>query len=90
MTSEEASGHTVTDFSGRASREDESQMVKPSADKWRLWLGLGLGGLAGVNAVFGVGVAGNLMPLFLAVSVLVALVGLIQFSLWSKTRRSWL
>jgi hypothetical protein len=30
------------------------------------------------------------MPIFLAVSVLVALGGLIQLSLWSKTRRSWL
>ena len=37
-------------------------MVKPSADTWRLWLGLGLGGLAGLNVVLGLSIAGNLMP----------------------------
>jgi hypothetical protein len=65
-------------------------MVKPSADKWRLWLGLGLGVFAGLNAVLGLSLAGNWMPIFLADSVLMALVGLIQFSLWSKSRQSWL
>jgi cytochrome c biogenesis protein ResB len=70
--------------------EMRAKMVKPSADKWRLWLGLGLGGLAGLNAVLGLSIAGNLMLIFLAVSALIALVGLIQFSLWSKLRRSWL
>ena len=70
--------------------EMSAKMVKPSAAKWRLWLGLGLGGLAGLNAVLGLSVARNPIPIFLAVSVLMALVGLIQFSLWCKTRRSWL
>jgi hypothetical protein len=60
-------------------------MVKPSADTWRLWLGLGLGGLAGLNVVLSLSIAGNLMPIYVSVSVLMALVGLIQFSLWSKT-----
>lgn len=67
-----------------------AKMVEPSSDKWRPWLGLGLGAIAGLNAVLGLSIAGNLMPIVLAVSVLMALVGLIQFSLWSKTRRSWL
>jgi hypothetical protein len=31
-----------------------------------------------------------LMPIYLAVSVLITLGGLIQFSLWSKHRQSWL
>jgi hypothetical protein len=70
--------------------EMRAKMVKPSADKWRLWLGLGLGGLASLNAVLALSIAGNVMLIFLAVSILMALVGLIQFSLWSKTRRSWL
>jgi len=65
-------------------------MVKPGADTRRPWLGLGLGGLGSFNAVLGVGIGRNVMPIFLAVSVLIALVGLIQFSLWSKPRRSWL
>jgi len=65
-------------------------MVKPSADTWRMWLGLGLGGLSGLNAVLALSICRNVMPIFLAVSVLIALVGLIQFSLWSKLRRSWL
>ena len=70
--------------------EMSAKMVKPISDKWRLWLGLGLGGISGLNAVLGLSIAGNPMPIFLAFSVLMALVGLIQFSLWSKTRKSWL
>jgi hypothetical protein len=65
-------------------------MVKPGADTWRMWLGLGLGCLCGLNAVLAFSIGRNVMPIFLAVSVLIALVGLIQFSLWSKLRRSWL
>jgi len=65
-------------------------MIKPGADTWRTWLGLGLGCLGGLNAVLALSIGRNLMPMFLAVSVLIALVGLIQFSLWSKLRRSWL
>lgn len=65
-------------------------MVKPDADTWRLWLGLGLASLGALNAVLAFSIGRNVMPTFLAVSVLMALVGLIQLSLWSKTRRSWL
>lgn len=65
-------------------------MVKPGADTWRMWLGLGLGGLGGINAVLALSTGGNVMPIYLSVSVLIALGGLIQFSLWSKHRRSWL
>ncbi|MBZ5687552.1 MAG: hypothetical protein LAP86_21245 [Acidobacteriia bacterium] len=67
-----------------------TKMVKPDADTWRLWLGLGLASLGALNAVLAFSIGRNVMPTFLAVSVLMALVGLIQLSLWSKTRRSWL
>ncbi len=65
-------------------------MVKPSTATWRLWLGLGLGGLGILNAALGLSIGSNVVPIFLAVSVLIALVGLVQFSLWSKLRQSWL
>ena len=65
-------------------------MVKPDADTWRLWLGLGLAGLGALNAVLAFSIGRNVMPIFLSVSVLMALAGLIQFSVWSRTRRSWL
>jgi cytochrome c biogenesis protein ResB len=68
----------------------KDKMVKPGADTWRMWLGLGLGGLSGITAVLALSIGRDGMPIFLAVSVLVALAGLIQLSLWSKTRRSWL
>lgn len=65
-------------------------MVKASTATWRLWLGLGLGGLGILNAALGLSIGSNVVPIFLAVSVLIALVGLVQFSLWSKLRQSWL
>ena len=71
-------------------KEIRDKMVKPGADTWRLWLGLGLGGLGSFNAVLVVGIGRNVLPIFQAVSVLLALVGLIQFSLWSKLGLSWL
>jgi hypothetical protein len=40
-------------------------MVKPSADAWRLSLGPGLGGLGILNAVLGLSIASNLVPVFL-------------------------
>jgi hypothetical protein len=49
--------------------ESEGQMVKPGADTWRMWLGIGLGGL---DAVLALSIARNVMPIFLA---LVALTG---------------
>jgi len=61
-------------------------MVKPAAAIWRVWLGLGPGGLGGLNAARALSIGRNVMPIFLAVSVLIALVGLIHFSLWSKLR----
>ncbi len=67
-----------------------TKMVMPSPDTRRLWLGLVLGGLGSLNGVLAFSIGRNVMPIFLAVSVLMTLVGLIQFSLWSKTRRSWL
>jgi hypothetical protein len=68
--------------------EMRSKMAKPSTARWRLWLGLGLGGLGILSAVLSTG--SNMMLIFLALSVLMALVGLVQFSLWSTLRRSWL
>ena len=68
----------------------KDKMVKRGADTWRMWLGLGLGGLGGITTVLALSIGRDGMPIFLAVSVLVALGGLIQLSLWSKTRRSWL
>ncbi len=68
--------------------ELRSKMMKPGTATWRLWLGLGLGSLGTLSAVLGIG--SNLMLIFLALSLLMALLGLVQFSLWSKHRRSWL
>jgi len=51
-------------------------MVKPDTATWRLWLGLGLGALGTLNAVLSIG--SNMMLIFLAVSVLMALLGLVQ------------
>jgi hypothetical protein len=65
-----------------------SKMVKPDTGTWRLWLALGLGVLGTLGAVLSI--RGNLMLISLALSVLIAMVGLVQFSLWSKLRRSWL
>jgi hypothetical protein len=63
-------------------------MVKPGTATWRLWLGLGLVALGTLSAVLSIG--RNLMLIFLALSVLMVLAGLVQFSLWSKLRRPWL
>jgi hypothetical protein len=68
--------------------EMRSKMVKPGTATWRLWLALGLGVLGTLSAVLSI--RSNMMLIFLALSVLMALVGLVQFSLWSTLRRSWL
>jgi hypothetical protein len=34
-------------------------MVKPGADTWRMWLGLGLGCLCGLNAVLAFSIGRN-------------------------------
>ena len=67
--------------------EMRSNMVKLGTATWRLWLGLGLGALGTLSAVLSIG--SNMMLIFLALSVLMVLLGLVQFSLWSKLRRSW-
>jgi hypothetical protein len=67
-----------------------SKMVKPGTATWRLWLGLGLGGLGILNAVLSLSIGSNWTLIFLALSLLLAWVGLVQFSLWSTLRRSWL
>jgi hypothetical protein len=63
-------------------------MVKPNCATWRLWLGLGLGALGTVSAVLSI--YSNFTLMFSAVSVLVVMMGLVQLSLWSMLRRSWL
>jgi hypothetical protein len=70
--------------------EMRSKMVKPGTATWRLWLGLGLGGLGVLNAVLSLSIGSNWTLILLALSLLMALVGLVQFSLWSTLRRSWL
>ena len=65
-------------------------MVKPGTATWRLWLGLGLGGLGILNAVLSLSIGSNMMLILMALSVLLAAVGLVQFLLWSTLRRSWL
>ena len=62
--------------------------MKSGTATWRLWLGLGLSGLALLSVVLST--ISSVMPMFLALSVLIALVGLVQLSLWSRLRRSWL
>ena len=68
--------------------EMRSETVKPGTATWRLWLALGLGVFGALGAVLSI--RSNMMLIFLALSVLIALVGLVQFSLWSTLRRSWL
>jgi len=65
-----------------------SKVTKLGTTIWRLWLGLGLSVLGVLSAVLSRG--SNLMLIFLALSVLMVLLGLVQFSLWSKLRGSWL
>jgi hypothetical protein len=52
----------------------------------RTWVG----GLGILNAVLSLGIGSNWTLIFLALSLLMALVGLVQFSLWSTLGRSWL
>jgi hypothetical protein len=70
--------------------EMRSKIETPGNATWRLWLGLSLAGLGILNAVLSLSIGGNMMLMFLALSVLMALVGLVQFSLWSAIRQSWL
>jgi hypothetical protein len=65
-----------------------SKRVKPWAATWRLWLALALGVLGSLSAVLSM--RSNIVLLCLGVSVLITVLGLVQFSLWSKLRRSWL
>ena len=68
--------------------EMRSKIVKSGAATWRLLLGLGLSGLAMLSVVLST--LSGVMLMFAALSVLIALVGLVQLSLWSTLRRSWL
>jgi hypothetical protein len=67
-----------------------SKMVKLGTATWRPWLGLGLGGLGILNAVLSLSIGSNMMLILLALSVLMTAVGLVQLSLWSTLRQSWL
>jgi hypothetical protein len=69
---------------------ERSEIVQPATATWRLWLGLGLGAIGILNTVLSFSIASNMMPVLLALSALMALAGLVQFSLWSKHRSSWL
>jgi hypothetical protein len=64
------------------------KIVNSGTATWRLWLGLGLSGLAMLSVVLST--LSGVMLMFAALSVLIALVGLVQLSLWSTLRRSWL
>jgi hypothetical protein len=66
----------------------ELAVVKPGNATWRLWLGLGLGGLAILSAALST--VNTVILISLALSALIALVGLVELSLWSRLRRSWL
>jgi hypothetical protein len=66
------------------------KMVNAVTATWRLWLALGLAILGTFIAVLSVGIGGYTILILLALSVLVTLVGLVEFSLWSTLRRSWL
>jgi hypothetical protein len=68
--------------------EMRSKIVKSGPVTWRLWLGLGLSGLAMFSVVLST--VSSVMLMFAALSFLIALVGLVQLSLWSTLRRSWL
>jgi len=69
--------------------EMRSKMAKRGTAAWRLWLGLGLVAFGTLRAVLSVSIGSTMMLIFLALSVLMTIVGLVQFSLWSKLRRSW-
>lgn len=63
-------------------------MVKAGTATWRLWLALGLAVLGTLTAVLSLSIVSNMMLIFLGLSVLMPLVGLVQFSVWSTLRRS--
>lgn len=65
-----------------------STVLKVGSATWRLWLGLGLCALAILIAA--VSTPRSVMLMFLALSALVVLAGLVQLSLWARLRRSWL
>jgi len=67
-----------------------SKMAKLGTSTWGLWLGVVLVALGSLTAVLSISIGGTMMPIFLALSVLMTIVGLVQFSLWSKLRGSWL
>jgi hypothetical protein len=66
----------------------EFTVVKAGEATWRLWLGLGLGGLAILSAALST--VSTVILIFLELSALIAIIGLVQLSLWSRLRRSWL
>jgi hypothetical protein len=63
-------------------------MVKTDTATWRLWMGLALGAFGTLSAGFSI--YSNFTLIILSVSVLVVILALVQLSLWSRLRRSWL
>jgi hypothetical protein len=63
--------------------------MKPYTDEaWRLPLGLSMSVFGILIALLGISI--DMTLTFLALAVLTASTGLIQLSLWSKVRQSWL
>jgi hypothetical protein len=60
--------------------EMRSKMVNAVTARWRLWLALGLGVLGTLSAVLSLSIGSNTMFIFLALSVPITLVILVQFS----------
>jgi len=63
-------------------------IMEHASTAWRLWLALALSVVALAMTLLSIG--SDAMLTILASAVLLLLAGLIQFSLWSKVRSSWL